>query len=149
MSGSTNQRLRTVQSVGRISYPRWTENNFKKSDPRFFSVTFFSYISSITIENMKLEQLVKILRTGSKLAIDTVISNRAEVQQSQLEFLMKMDGHGVQITKDDMGHATWYYIYADGKLVGSQFYWNDGEYDAAGNHSLYDEYGMPHGMLAQ
>lgn len=98
---------------------------------------------------MKLEQLVKIFRTGSKQAIDAIISNRAEVQQSQLEFLMKMGGHGVQITKDEMSHATWYYIYADGEMVGSQFYWVSGEYDANGQHSLYDEYGMPHGMMAQ
>ena len=97
---------------------------------------------------MKLEQLVKIFRTLNKQAIGAVISNRAEVNQSQLEFLMKMDGHGVVITKDDMGHATWYCIYADGEMVGSQFYWNDGSYDAQGNHSLYDEYGMSHSQLA-
>ena len=51
-----------------------------------------------------------------------------------------------------MGLATWYYIWYKDNVkgdhawdhvnLGSQFFWNEGEYDAQGDHSLYDEYGM-------
>ena len=91
---------------------------------------------------MKLEQLVKILRSADKELISNTIENRKEVTQSQLQFLMKMGVDGVRITEDNMGQATWYYIEVNGKTMGSQFFWNDGEYDEEGNHSLYDEYGF-------
>ena len=49
---------------------------------------------------------------------------------------------GIEITKEDMGMATWYYIKRRGFNLASQFFWNEGKYDAEGNHSLYDEYGF-------
>lgn len=91
---------------------------------------------------MKLDQLAKTLRSGNKAVINTTIQNRKEVNQSQLRFLKKMGVEGVEITEDNMGQATWYYVSVNGENMGSQFYWNDGEYDAEGNHSLYDEYGF-------
>lgn len=91
---------------------------------------------------MKLEQLVKILRSADKELISSTIENRKEVTQSQLQFLMKMGVDDVRITENNMGQATWYYIEVNGETMGSQFFWNDGEYDEEGNHSLYDEYGF-------
>ena len=51
-----------------------------------------------------------------------------------------------------MGQATWYYIWKKVNVtgpndwerlnLGSQFYWNKGSYNAEGEHSLYNEYGM-------
>ena len=91
---------------------------------------------------MKVSNIVKVLREGNKEAIQALISNRAEVTQSQLRFLMQIKDHGVSITEDNMGQATWYYIYSASGLLASQFYWNAGQYDTQGNHSLYNEFGL-------
>jgi len=55
---------------------------------------------------------------------------------------MQIKDHGVSITEDNMGQATWYYIYSASGLLASQFYWNAGQYNAQGNHSLYNEFGQ-------
>jgi hypothetical protein len=75
-------------------------------------------------------------------AVKTVIENRKSVEQRQLEFFIHNPVKGIEITKDDMGESTWYYIKHNGKLISCQFYWNEGSYDSEGNHSLYDEYGF-------
>lgn len=70
------------------------------------------------------------------------LSNRILTPQSVMESIMTTSTE-YKITKDDMSHATWYYIDdLNGNYVTSQFYWNDGSYNAAGIHSLFDEYGF-------
>ena len=105
---------------------------------------------------MKVSQLVKLLKNVSVEnvnEIEKLISNRKVVTQQDLKELKKsLRGEHVYIDEDDMGQATWYYIWKKTNVKGphdwtrlniaDQFYWNDGEYDAEGNHSLYDEYGM-------
>lgn len=92
---------------------------------------------------MKVSAIIKVLREGNKEAIKAVIENRKAVNQSKLRFLMSVVDHGCTITEDNMGSATWYYIKnANGTLLGSQFYWNEGQYNAQGEHSLYNEYGQ-------
>ena len=91
---------------------------------------------------MKVSQLVKLLRTGSKEEIKAVINNRKEVNESKLRFLMSVEDHGCKIEIDNMGLSTWYYISRGDELLASQFYWNRGSYNAEGVHSLYDEYGF-------
>tara|TARA_R110000772_G_scaffold55472_8_gene126576 strand:+ start:3434 stop:3742 length:309 start_codon:yes stop_codon:yes gene_type:complete len=97
---------------------------------------------------MKVSQLVKVLREGNKEAINAAVQNRAEVNQGMLETLIGAEHIGVEITEDNMGMATWYYIKNANGSLSSQFYWNDGKYDAQGFHNLYDEYGMPLGQLS-
>ena len=91
---------------------------------------------------MKVSQLVKLLRNGSKEEIKAVIENRKEVNQTKLRFLMSVEDHGCKIEEDDMELSTWYYITRGGELLACQFYWNEGSYNAEGVHSLYDEYGF-------
>jgi len=111
----------------------------------FFYVVRISYIYYVINETitMKVSQLVKLLRNGNAAEVSQVIENRKLVNQTKLRFLMNVTDHGCIIEEDNMGQATWYYISdKNNNLLSSQFYWNDGEYDAEGNHSLYDEYGM-------
>ena len=86
--------------------------------------------------------LVNIIKQENQQAVKTVIENRKSVDQKALDFLYMLPINGIEIEKDDMGSATWYYIKRAGKTIASQFYWNEGEYDNEGNHSLYDEYGF-------
>jgi hypothetical protein len=86
--------------------------------------------------------LANILKNENPQAVKTIIENRKSVDQLDLEFFVNNPIEGIEITKDDMGMATWYYIKRNGQLVGAQFFWNEGEYNAQGIHSLYDEYGF-------
>jgi len=86
--------------------------------------------------------LVNIIKQENPQAIKTVIENRKSVNEKTLDLLYTLPIEGIEITKDDMGMATWFYISRNGKTIASQFFWNEGEYDAEGNHSLYDEYGF-------
>lgn len=83
----------------------------------------------------------------------TLIQNRKLVTQPMLDLLLTQGVEGVVIDKYDMGEATWYDFYRkenvkplpiidwDRVNLGSQFFWNEGEYDANGVHSIFDEYG--------
>mgnify|MGYP000008428887 FL=1 len=86
--------------------------------------------------------LVNIIKQENPQAVKSVLENRKNVNQKALDFLYILPIEGVEITKDDMGMATWFYIKRNNKTIASQFFWNEGEYDAEGNHSLYDEYGF-------
>ena len=92
--------------------------------------------------------LVKVLRNGNTNEIETTINNRKMVNQRMLDFLALMQIEGVKIESYDLGLSTWYHIHHNGVEVASQFYWNDGEYDAQGNHSHFDEYGFRHAHMA-
>ena len=110
----------------------------------FFYVAGISYIYYVINETitMKVSQLVKLLRNGNPAEVKEVFQNRKLVNQTKMRFLMSVKDHGCKIEEDNMGLSTWYYISKDNEYLTSQFYWNDGEYDAEGNHSLYDEYGF-------
>tara|TARA_R110000803_G_scaffold59512_2_gene118146 strand:+ start:903 stop:1226 length:324 start_codon:yes stop_codon:yes gene_type:complete len=83
----------------------------------------------------------------------TLIQNRKSVTQPMLDLLYMQGIEGVIIDKHDMGESTWYNFYRkenvkplpildwDRVYLGSQFFWNEGKYDANGVHSLFDEYG--------
>jgi hypothetical protein len=86
--------------------------------------------------------LVNIVKNENPQAVKSVLENRKNVNQKALDLLYTLPIEGVEITKDDMGMATWFYVKRNNKTIASQFFWNDGEYDAEGNHSLYDEYGF-------
>jgi len=86
--------------------------------------------------------LADILENENPQAVKSVIENRKSVEQRQLEFFMNNPIEGIEIEKQDMGMATWYYVKRRGFNVASQFFWNEGSYDSEGNHSLYDEYGF-------
>lgn len=86
--------------------------------------------------------LIDILKNENPQAVKTVIENRQSVDQLDLEFFINNPIKGIEITKEDMGMATWYYIKRSGFNIASQFFWNEGTYDSRGNHSLYDEYGF-------
>jgi len=114
----------------------------------FFYVAGISYIYYVINETitMKVSQLVKLLRNGSAEEIKEVFHNRKLVNQSKVRFLMSVKDHGVRIEEIKESQSTWYYIWrpieGGRENLASQFYWNEGEYDAEGNHSLYDEYGF-------
>ena len=86
--------------------------------------------------------LVNITKKENPQAVKAVMENRKLVDQKAFDFLYTLPITGVEIEKDDMGMATWYYVKREGKVIASQFYWNEGEYDSEGIHSLYDEYGF-------
>ena len=100
----------------------------------------------------QVSNLVKVIKTKNADAIKALVQDRTKVNQAMLDFLYVMNIPGIEITKDDMGLATWYYIWYKDNVkgdhdwsrvnLGSQFFWNDGEYDAQGNHSMFDEYGI-------
>ena len=73
----------------------------------------------------------------------TLIQNRKLVTQPMLDLLLAQGVEGVLIDKYDMGEATWYDFYRKKNWLnlGSQFFWNEGEYDANGVHSIFDECG--------
>jgi len=96
--------------------------------------------------------LVKTIKSKNAANVNALVGDRTKVNQAMLDFLDVVGIEGIEITKDDMGLATWYYIWYKGNVnaegtdwdnisLGSQFFWNEGEYDAQGDHSLYDEYG--------
>ena len=101
---------------------------------------------------INVSELVKVIKTKNEEAVKALVQDRTKVNQTMLDFLYVVGIEGIEITKDDMGLATWYYIWYKDNVkgdhdwqrvnLGYQFFWNDGEYDAQGNHSLYDEYGM-------
>ena len=102
---------------------------------------------------MKVSQLVKALRSGNPEKVNALIQDRKAVSQSMLESLRgQLKEQHIYIDKDDMGQATWYYVWRkenyksandwDRVNLGCQFFWNEGEYDANGEHSLYNEYGF-------
>lgn len=86
--------------------------------------------------------LVNITKNENPQAVKAVMENRKLVDQKAFDFLYTLPITGVEIEKDDMDLATWYYVKREGKVIASQFYWNEGEYDSEGKHSLYDEYGF-------
>ena len=86
--------------------------------------------------------LVNITKNENPQAVKAVMENRKLVDQKAFDFLYTLPITGVEIEKDDMDLATWYYVKREGKVIASQFYWNEGEYDSEGMHSLYDEYGF-------
>ena len=87
--------------------------------------------------------LVNIIKKENPQAVKTVMENRKLVDQKSFDFLYTLHITGVEIEKVELVTATWYYVKREGKVIASQFYWNEGEYDNEGNHSLYDEYGFP------
>ena len=86
--------------------------------------------------------LVNIIKKENPQAVKTVMENRKLVDQKSFDFLYTLPITGVEIEKVELVTATWYYVKREGKVIASQFYWNEGEYDSEGNHSLYDEYGF-------
>jgi len=102
---------------------------------------------------IQVSNLVKVIKSKNAEAVNALIQDRTKVNQAMLDFIYVVGIEGIEIEKDDMGLATWYYIWYKGNVnekgtdwdninLGSQFFWNEGEYDAQGDHSLYDEYGM-------
>ena len=87
--------------------------------------------------------LVNIIKKENPQAVKTVMENRKLVDQKSFDFLYTLPITGVEIEKVELVTATWYYVKREGKVIASQFYWNEGEYDSEGMHSLYDEYGFP------
>ena len=98
-------------------------------------------------------QIKKMVLTGTPNEIKAMLENRKEVTQQQIKQLINpLREEGVYIEEDNMGQATWYYIWKKVNVtgphdwerlnLGSQFYWNEGSYNAEGEHSLYNEYGM-------
>lgn len=86
--------------------------------------------------------LVNILKNENPQAVKTTIENRKSVDQLDLEFFMNNPIEGIEIEKVELVTATWYYVKREGRVIASQFFWNEGSYDSEGNHSLYDEYGF-------
>ena len=85
--------------------------------------------------------VVNHLKKSPIESVKTLINNRKAINQELLDFIVELSPSGIEITKDNMGASTWYYIKRNGQLVGAQFFWNEGAYNAEGVHSLYDEYG--------
>ena len=104
---------------------------------------------------IKVSNLVKVIKSKNAKAVNDLIEDRSKVNQAMLDFLHVTGVEDIYIDKDDMGLATWYYIWYKDNVkgdhdwdrvnLGSQFFWNDGEYDAQGNHNMFDEWGYRHG----
>ena len=119
---------------------------------RVKSLLYISNIIKRATNMIQVSNLVKVIKSKNAEALNALIQDRTKVNQSMLDFLYVVGIEGIEITKDDMGLATWYYIWYKDNVkgdhawdhvnLGSQFFWNEGEYDAQGDHSLYDEYGM-------
>tara|TARA_B110000503_G_scaffold52526_1_gene84436 strand:+ start:1993 stop:2313 length:321 start_codon:yes stop_codon:yes gene_type:complete len=101
---------------------------------------------------MKAIQLVNALRNGNAPEVNAILGDRKAITQQELKELIKpMRAEGIYIDEDDMGQATWYYLWKkvnvksptswERENLASQFYWNEGEYNANGVHSLFDEWG--------
>ena len=86
--------------------------------------------------------LVNIIKKENPQAVKTVMENRKLVDQKSFDFLYTLPITGVEIEKVELVTATWYYVKREGRVIASQFFWNEGSYDSEGNHSLYDEYGF-------
>ena len=104
---------------------------------------------------MNISQIKKIVLTGTPEQVQSAVGNRKEVTQIQMKALSEtklLREDGLFVEEDNMGQATWYYIWKKVNVtgphdwerlnLGSQFYWNEGSYNAEGEHSLYNEYGM-------
>lgn len=93
---------------------------------------------------MTLNQIIEILTTGEKAKIKQLMANRAIMSESKLRMVGELlsDYPEVSIEFNPMSQANEYIISRNGQFMATQFYWREGHYDAQGNHSLYDEYGM-------
>ena len=101
---------------------------------------------------INVSNLVKTIKSKNVANVNALVGDRTKVNQAMLDFIYVVGIEGIEIEKDDLGLATWYYIWYkdnvkgdhdwDRVSLGYQFFWNEGEYDAQGDHSLYDEYGM-------
>jgi len=96
---------------------------------------------------IQVSNLVKVIKSKNANAIKALMQDRIKVNQAMLDFLYVVGIKGFEITKDDMGQATWYYVSYElpaGNRVnlGYQSFWNEGSYNAQGQHSLYNEYGQ-------
>jgi hypothetical protein len=92
---------------------------------------------------MTINQVLDIFEKGSREEVINLVENRVLMPESRLRMFGELlTGTTVSIEHNPMSQVNEYWIYRNGECLATQFYWKDGEYNAQGEHSLYDEYGF-------
>lgn len=115
----------------------------------------FAFDSYMDSDDEDYNTILEIIEAMVNLDIELVrklIQDRTKVTKETLEKLgqicFKTSYNGFNVVVHKMDFSTFYHLlneHMDGSatFLGAQFFWNEGTYDAQGNHSLYDEHGRP------